>query len=52
MTQFTLGDGLETLRWHITLGYEVRAAYGGVYKSTVFWDMMSCSLLEIYTLSK
>jgi hypothetical protein len=52
MARYPLGGGLQTLRWHLTVPGEILAAYSGVRKSSVFWDVMPCSLLEIYRFSK
>ena len=51
MARCILG-GLYRLRWHLTVPGEIQAAYSVVHKSSVFWDVMPCSLLEIYRVSK
>ena len=33
MARFTLGGGLQTLRWHLTVPGEMLAAYSGGHKS-------------------
>jgi hypothetical protein len=52
MVRYSLGGGLQTLRWHLTVPGEILAAYSGVHKSSVLWDAMPCSLLKIYRISK
>lgn len=52
MARCTLGGGLQTLRWHLTVPGEILAAYSVVHWSSVFWDVIPCSLLDVYRLSK
>lgn len=52
MARCALGGGLQTLRWHLTVPGEMLAACSGGHKSSVLWDVMPCSLREIYRLLK
>ena len=52
MVRCSLGSGLQTLRWHLTVSGKILAAYSGVHKSSVFWDAMPCGLPKIYRISK